>query len=159
MALDDEQLAPALERQSHSILGKFTIAPGRHVFPLAIETPEHLAAKRIALVGEAAHVMPPIGAQASTWDCATPPISRTSFAMRCRRATIPDRIRCCKRYARTRRADVFSRIFAVDMANRTLLSDFLPAQALRAAGMQVLNSVGPIRRFAMREGLSPSWRR
>ena len=62
-------------------------------------------------------------------------------------------------YARTRRADVFSRTFVVDMANRTLLSDFLPAQSLRAAGMHMLNTLGPIRRLAMREGLSPSWRR
>jgi 2-octaprenyl-6-methoxyphenol hydroxylase len=45
------------------------------------------------------------------------------------------------------------------MANRTLLSDFLPAQSLRAAGMHMLNTLGPIRRLAMREGLSPSWRR
>ena len=59
---------------------------------------------------------------------------------------------------RARRADVFSRTFAVDMANRTLLSDFLPAQSLRAAGMHALNIFGPIRRLAMREGLSPSWR-
>jgi 2-octaprenyl-6-methoxyphenol hydroxylase len=44
------------------------------------------------------------------------------------------------------------------MANRTLLSDFLPAQSLRAAGMHLLDRVGPIRRLAMREGLSPSWR-
>ena len=63
-----------------------------------------------------------------------------------------------QRYARMRRADVFSRTFAVDMANRTLLSDFLPAQSLRAAGMHLLDRVGPIRRLAMREGLSPSWR-
>ena len=61
--LNDEALALAAEQQSHSILGKLTIAPGRHVFPLAIENPDHLAAKRIALVGESAHVLPPIGAQ------------------------------------------------------------------------------------------------
>jgi 2-octaprenyl-6-methoxyphenol hydroxylase len=44
------------------------------------------------------------------------------------------------------------------MANRSLLSDLLPVQTLRAAGMHLIGSIGPLRRLAMREGLSPSWR-
>ena len=40
-----------------------SVEPGRGVFPLAIETAEAFARARIALVGEAAHVVPPIGAQ------------------------------------------------------------------------------------------------
>ena len=157
-ALDDDQLALALEKQSHSILGKVTIAPGRHVFPLAIETPDRLAASRIVLVGESAHVIPPIGAQGLNMglrDAADlTNIVRDVLSM----GSDPGADDVLQRYARARRADVFSRTFAVDMANRTLLSDFLPAQSLRAAGMHVLNAIGPIRRFAMREGLSPSWR-
>ena len=156
--LDEDALALAAERQSHSILGKLTVAPGRHVFSLAIENPDHLAAKRIALVGEAAHVLPPIGAQGLNMglrDAADlAEIVRDALLMG---SDLGDDT-ILRRYARARRADVFSRTFAVDMANRTLLSDFLPAQSLRAAGMHVLNTVGPIRRLAVREGLSPSWR-
>lgn len=156
--LDEDALALAAERQSHSILGKLTVAPGRHVFSLAIENPDHLAAKRIALVGEAAHVLPPIGAQGLNMglrDAADlAEIVRDALLMG---SDLGDDT-ILQRYARARRADVFSRTFAVDMANRTLLSDLLPAQSLRAAGMHVLNTVGPIRRLAMREGLSPSWR-
>jgi 2-octaprenyl-6-methoxyphenol hydroxylase len=51
-----------------------------------------------------------------------------------------------------------SRTFAIDLANRSLLSDFLPMQSLRAVGMHLLGSIGPLRRLAMREGLAPSWR-
>jgi 2-octaprenyl-6-methoxyphenol hydroxylase len=156
--LDDEALALAAEKQSHSILGKLTVAPGRHVFPLAIENPETLAAKRIVLVGEAAHVLPPIGAQGLNMGLR----DAADLAETVRDALLmgadPGSDAVLQRYARARRADVFSRAFAVDMANRTLLSDFLPAQSLRAAGMHLLDRVGPIRRLAMREGLSPSWR-
>ena len=63
MALSDDELSEAAERQSHSILGRMRVEPGRHVFPLAIEQPRQFASNRIALVGEAAHVLPPIGAQ------------------------------------------------------------------------------------------------
>ena len=156
--LDDEALALAAERQSHSILGKLTVAPGRHVFPLAIENPDHLAAKRIALVGEAAHVLPPIGAQGLNMGLRDAADLAETVRGALSTGADPGDDAVLQRYARMRRADVFSRTFAVDMANRTLLSDFLPAQSLRAAGMHLLDRVGPIRRLAMREGLSPSWR-
>ena len=64
-----------------------------------------------------------------------------------------------ERYDSARRSDVASRTLAIDLANRSLLSDLLPVQSLRAAGMHLIGSVGAIRRLAMREGLAPSWRR
>ncbi len=63
MALSDDELSDAAETQSHSILGRLKVEPGRNMFPLAIEQPRQFAKARIALVGEAAHVVPPIGAQ------------------------------------------------------------------------------------------------
>src|SRR6476619_2111390 len=63
MALDDSDLSDAAEKQSHSILGRITVEPGRHLFPLTIESPKAFASHRVALVGESAHVLPPIGAQ------------------------------------------------------------------------------------------------
>ena len=63
------------------------------------------------------------------------------------------------RYQSARSSDVASRLIAIDVANRSLLSDFLPMQSLRAAGMHLLGSFGPLRRLAMREGLAPTWRR
>jgi 2-octaprenyl-6-methoxyphenol hydroxylase len=63
-----------------------------------------------------------------------------------------------ERYRQARRADVASRTFAIDVANRSLLSDFLPVQSARAAGLHLIGGFGPLRRLAMREGLAPSWR-
>jgi 2-octaprenyl-6-methoxyphenol hydroxylase len=70
----------------------------------------------------------------------------------------PGSPRVLKRYDSARRADITSRTFAIDAANRSLLSDFLPMQTLRAAGLHLIGSIGPLRRLAMREGLAPSWR-
>src|SRR5689334_6030697 len=63
IALNDDELSEAAEKQSHSILGRTVVESGRHLFPLAIEQPKQFATRRVALVGEAAHVLPPIGAQ------------------------------------------------------------------------------------------------
>ncbi|HEY5215645.1 MAG TPA: FAD-dependent monooxygenase, partial [Pseudolabrys sp.] len=62
-ALDDAALSAEIERASHSILGKIEIEPGRGLFPLGVVTAKRFGDRRIALVGEAAHVIPPIGAQ------------------------------------------------------------------------------------------------
>ena len=63
-----------------------------------------------------------------------------------------------RRYTAARRADVLSRTMVIDLANRSLLSELLPMQSLRAAGLHLIGAIGPLRRLAMREGLAPSWR-
>ncbi len=157
-ALGDEELSEAAERQSHSILGRVKVEAGRNLFPLAIERPKQFARRRVVLVGEAAHVIPPIGAQGLNLglrdgaDIAD--IVREAIAA----SEDPGAPQALRRYDFKRRADVLSRTFAIDIANRSLLSDLLPMQSLRAAGMHLLGSIGPLRRFAMREGLAPSWR-
>jgi 2-octaprenyl-6-methoxyphenol hydroxylase len=158
IALSDDELSEAAERQSHSILGRIKVEPGRHLFPLAIEQPRHFAKARVALVGEAAHVVPPIGAQGLNMGLR----DAADLADVVGRATAsgedPGSPRVLMRYDLARRADVLSRTFIIDMANRSLLSDFLPMQSLRAAGLHLIGSIGPLRRLAMREGLAPSWR-
>jgi len=158
LALSDGELSDAAEKQSHSILGRVTVEPGRHLFPLGIERPRQFAKARIALVGEAAHVLPPIGAQGLNMGLR----DAADIADIVRQAMLagedPGAPHVLERYGLARRADVASRTFAIDMANRTLLSDLLPMQSLRAAGMHLIGSVGPLRRLAMREGLAPSWR-
>jgi 2-octaprenyl-6-methoxyphenol hydroxylase len=53
-----------------------------------------------------------------------------------------------------RRADVRSRTYAVDLLNRSLLTDFLPVQAARALGLGFAASVPAFRRLLMRQGLA-----
>ena len=157
-SLSDDELSQAAETQSHSILGRLQVEPGRHVFPLAIERPRQFAKARVALVGEAAHVIPPIGAQGLNMglrDAADlADLVREAMAL----GEDPGSPQAMIRYDSTRRADVLSRTFAIDIANRSLLSDFVPMQSLRAAGLHLIGSFGPLRRIAMREGLAPSWR-
>jgi 2-octaprenyl-6-methoxyphenol hydroxylase len=163
MALSDDELSAAVETQSHSILGRIKVEPGRHVFPLAIEQPKRFGQQRIALVGEAAHVLPPIGAQGLNMGLrdAADIAGIVSDAMAAGEETSgkdPGTPQLLKRYDSARRADVASRSFIIDIANRSLLSEFWPMQSLRAAGLHLIGSIGPLRRIAMREGLAPSWR-
>jgi 2-octaprenyl-6-methoxyphenol hydroxylase len=158
MALTDDELAEAAEKQSHSIVGRITVEPGRHLFPLAIERPRQFAKARVALVGEAAHVLPPIGAQGLNMGLRDAADLADIVREAITAGEDPGSPQVLQRYDKARRADVLSRTFAIDVANRSLLSDFLPMQTLRAAGLHLIGSFGPLRRLAMREGLAPSWR-
>ncbi|MBP2426694.1 2-octaprenyl-6-methoxyphenol hydroxylase [Bradyrhizobium elkanii] len=159
MALGDDELSLAAERQSHSILGRVEVQGGRHVFPLAIERPRQFAKNRIALVGESAHVLPPIGAQGLNMGLRDAADIAEIAGQAIGRGEDPGAPNVLSRYQAARRPDVASRTWAIDIANRSLLSDFLGMQTARAAGLHLLGAFGPLRRLAMREGLAPSWRR
>jgi 2-octaprenyl-6-methoxyphenol hydroxylase len=153
--LDPIALGPAIERRAHSILGRMTVEPGCGLFRLGIETARTLAARRIALIGEAAHVIPPIGAQGLNLglrDAAT--IAELAAAAHRGGGDIGSPA-LLARYNDLRRADVRSRAMVVDVLNRSLLSDFLPVHGLRGLGLYLMDRVGPLRRAVMREGVAP----
>jgi 2-octaprenyl-6-methoxyphenol hydroxylase len=158
MALDDAALSDAAERQSHSILGRMRVEPGRHLFPLSIEQPRRVAKNRIVLVGEAAHVLPPIGAQGLNLGLRDAADVSRIVGDALSSGADPGAAQAISQFESARRSDIASRTLVIDMANRSLLSDFLPMQSVRALGLHLIGSIGPLRRFAMREGLAPSWR-
>ena len=155
-AMNDADLSLEIERRAHSLLGATTVEPGRGIFPLAIETADAFAHDRIALVGEAAHVVPPIGAQGLNLglrDGAT----ISELAAEARRQNIDiGAPQVLARYDTQRRADVTSRSIAVDLLNRSLLTDFLPAQGARGLSLYLVDRIGPLRRALMREGVAPA---
>ncbi|BCP53572.1 2-octaprenyl-6-methoxyphenyl hydroxylase [Kaistia sp. 32K] len=150
--LDDDQLAAEFERRAHSILGKITLRGPRQVFPLSGQTARHFAARRIALIGEAAHVFPPIGAQGLNLGLR----DAAAFAAIVRdHAADPGSASAMAAYDRARAGDILSRTTAVDALNRTLLTDFLPIQALRGIGLYAIDRVPMLKRVVMRQGLAP----
>lgn len=155
MALDPAERDAEIERRSHSILGRIAAEPGQGAFPLAVENARRFAAERVALIGEAAHVIPPIGAQGLNLglrDAAT--IAELVVEARRNGADVGGRD-VIDGYDRLRRIDVTTRTAAVDLLNRSLLTDFLPIQGLRGVGLYMLERIGPLRRALMREGVDP----
>jgi 2-octaprenyl-6-methoxyphenol hydroxylase len=155
-ARDDAELNDEIEQRSHSILGKIVIEPSRGAFPLGMDVAQNFAAHRVALAGEAAHTLPPIGAQGFNLglrDVAT--IAELVAAAR-RDGTDIGESTVTNAYDRQRRADVMARQVAVDLLNRSLLSDFLPVQGARGLGLYLMDHVGPLRRAVMREGVMPT---
>ncbi len=154
-AMDDAALSAEVERRAHSILGAMEIDGPHQVYPMASMVAHRFAANRIALIGEAAHYFPPIGAQGlnlSIRDAAA--LVEIAAAWRERDEDI-GADRALAAYDRARRPDVWSRTAGVDMLNRALLSDFLPVQLARGLGLYLAGRIPPVRRLLMREGITP----
>jgi len=135
------------------LLGALSEVGPRALYPLSGLSAHAMGGGRIALVGEAAHVIPPIGAQglnlglrdaAALADCVRE--ARAQGADVGGPAVLAA-------YGRARAADVLARTLSVDLLNRSLLLDLLPAQALRGLGLHALANIAPLRRLVMQGGL------
>jgi 2-octaprenyl-6-methoxyphenol hydroxylase len=152
--MSDEALADELTRRAHRLLGRMTLVGPRQVFPLSGQIARRFADRRVALVGEAAHVFPPIGAQGLNLglrDVAHLAEAVTAAGP----AADPGGPAVLAGYDRRRRLDVASRTFGVDVADRALLADAVPVQALRAGVLALAGGFPPLRRFLMREAMVP----
>ncbi|MCU4180212.1 UbiH/UbiF family hydroxylase [Bosea sp. BH3] len=148
--LDDATFARRVETQVQSLLGALTVTGPRGKIPMGGLSVERFGAGRMALVGEAAHVFPPIGAQGLNLGLRDVATLSEAIAG----ASDPGSEGVIADYDRARQADVRLRTGAVDMLNRTLLTDLLPADLLRGAGLLALSRIGPLRRLVMRQGLA-----
>lgn len=154
--LDPSAFARELEHRLQGLLGAVVDVGPRAAFPLSGLSVERMVAARVALVGEAAHVLPPIGAQGLNLgfrDAATL-AEEVSLTKAAGADSWGDET--LTRYDRRRRADALSRTVCVDLLNRSLISGFLPLHLARSGGLQLVAGIPWLRQLAMREGMQPS---
>ena len=154
--MDDAALSAEIERRAHSLLGPMIVEAGRGVFPLAVGTADAFARNRIVLVGEAAHLVPPIGAQGLNLGIRDAATIAEIVAEAHQQGEDLGGPEVLARYDTQRRADVVTRTLAVDLLNRSLLSDFFPAHGTRGLSLYLVDRIGPLRRAIMREGIAPA---
>jgi len=147
--LPAENLGRAVEERMQSMLGKVSVEGGAQSFPLSGMTADRFGKGRFVLIGEAAHAFPPIGAQGLNLSL------RDIMTLRDLLKDHAQDDALGERFNRRRQADIRSRTVSVDLLNRSLLSDFLPVQFLRSAGLHLLSALGPLRTVVMREGIEP----
>jgi 2-octaprenyl-6-methoxyphenol hydroxylase len=151
MAMRDGELAAEIQIETHGGLGLISNLGPRKSFSMKGLTARQFAKDRVILIGEAAHVVPPIGAQ--------------GLNMSLRDAALAaDLILASKdagsdslmaEYNALRRAEVLPRQQLIDLMNKSLLLGLLPLEGARALSLSALHYLGPLKRFIMEHGLQP----
>lgn len=157
LTLDDSAFERELGSALKGLLGSISGLTPRQAFPLSGQSARTLAKNRVVVAGEAAHVIPPIGAQGlnlSCRDAAT--LAEIAGEAKARGDDIGgDDV--LSRYNSARKADIGTRIFAIDLLNRSLLSSHIPGVNLaRGLGLFALASSSTLRTHVMREGILPA---
>jgi 2-octaprenyl-6-methoxyphenol hydroxylase len=147
--LSPAELAAAIERNAHSVLGTVGDIEPAQVFRPVSGGAARLAANRIALVGESAHVLPPIAAQGFNLTVRDIEV----LAELVQGVADPGDPGLLDEYDRRRRPDRDLRSLAVGLLNRSLVSRSPVAQLARNAGLHALGMVPALRRGLIRQGL------
>ena len=150
MTLDANAFSEEASIRSCHLFGPLTLATGRNIWPIITQHATRLSGERIALIAEAAHVMPPIGAQGlnmSLQDVAT--------LLELAQAN-PDDLGSQKMldaYHKARYGDIMLRVRGIDLLNRASQASAPLARDARASGLNALYAMAPVRKMLMGMGL------
>ncbi len=136
--------------RSCHLFGPLSLTSPRAVWPIISQHASRLSGERIALIAEAAHVVPPIGAQGlnmSLNDLAT-----LLELAQANRDTLGE-AEMLETYHRTRHPDIKLRVQGIDLLNRASQASTPLARDLRAAGLNALYGLAPVRKMLMQMGL------
>jgi 2-octaprenyl-6-methoxyphenol hydroxylase len=149
-ALPVPEFEAELQDRSCGILGPLKLVSARALWPMISQLADRFDGQRTALMAEAAHVVPPIGAQGLNMSLAdlaclldlaqADPSGLGSAAM-------------LAAYHRRRWPEVAARIAGIDALNRASMVSAAPLRSLRAGALATLHALSPVRRGLMRAGL------
>ena len=149
-ALPEADFEVAITARACQILGPLTLLSRRMVWPIISQIAARMAGERVALMAEAAHVVPPIGAQGlnmSLADLATLLDLAQADPVHLGNAKMLDA------YHRRRHLDVQARVTGIDALNRAAMMEGQLLRDLRAGLLNALYSAAPVRKTLMKAGI------
>ncbi|MEQ8901942.1 MAG: UbiH/UbiF family hydroxylase [Roseovarius sp.] len=149
-ALPVEEFEAEMNIRSCHLFGPLTLASRRTVWPIISQVAERMSAERVALVAEAAHVVPPIGAQGLNMS-----LGDMRVLLELAEAA-PERLgdrAMLETYHRRRHLEVRARVSGIDLLNRASMMRAQPLRDARAQALDAIYSLAPVRKTLMQMGL------
>jgi 2-octaprenyl-6-methoxyphenol hydroxylase len=149
-ALPQPEFEAEMNTRSCLLYGPLTLASRRTVWPIISQVAARMSAERVALVAEAAHVVPPIGAQGLNMS-----LGDMRVLLELAEAA-PDRLgdaEMLETFYQRRHTEVRARVAGIDLLNRASMMEAQTLRDLRATGLNAIYSLAPIRRTMMQMGL------
>ena len=150
MDMDDSAFEDEMMARSTGLLGPLKLASHKTIWPIIAQYAESLRAQRLAIVAEAAHVVPPIGAQGLNMS-----LKDMAVLLELAKAA-PERLgdaQMLEAYHRQRIADIRARVAGITLLNRTSQQSGQLMRDARAKGIELLHDIKPVRTALMQLGL------
>jgi len=148
--LPEAEFEAEMNIRSCHLFGPLTLASRRTVWPIISQIAERLYGERVALVAEAAHVVPPIGAQGLNMS-----LGDMRVLLELAEAA-PERLgdrQMLETYHRRRHMEIRARVTGIDLLNRASMMRARPLRDARAMGLNAIYSLAPVRKTLMQLGL------
>ncbi len=152
-AMDDSAFNEALVERACGTLGAIEITGKRALWPIIAQRAERLNGPRTALLAEAAHVIPPIGAQGLNMSLADLKNLKSLVIEAREKSQDIGAPELLQKYHRARWPDMAARIKGVDLLNRASMAGTPLLKDLRRTGLKYLHSITPLRNELMKRGL------
>jgi 2-octaprenyl-6-methoxyphenol hydroxylase len=150
---DPSALLEALSQEIGDELGPLALCGQPTGYPLSAHRARRLVGPRVALIGDAAHAVHPIHAQGFNLGVRDVAALAEVLVEAARAGQDLGSGEVLVRYERWRQADVRLVVGLTDGLNRLFSTDLVPARLLRAAGLNALGWLAPLRHLAMRRGM------
>lgn len=150
MQLEVQAFEAEMTERSCHMFGPLTLASRRTIWPIISQIAERLTGTRLALVAEAAHVVPPIGAQGLNMSLAD---TATLLDLAQKQPETLGDADMLAAYHKARYGDIRMRVTGIDLLNRASQATSPLARDARALGLNALHQVTPVRKTLMELGL------
>ena len=147
-ALPPAAFEEAMNIRSAGLFGRLRLASALTVWPIIAQIAERFAGERTALMAEAAHVVPPIGAQGRNMSIA----DLGALLDLAKTDTLGTRA-MLDAYHHRRWPEVKLRLKGVDLLNRASMLENQALRDLRATTLNALYSLRPVRKGLMQLGI------
>ncbi len=151
MALSEADFIAEIARRFGAHLGAIEFAGPRWSYPLSFHLARAYVRPRFALAGDAAHGIHPIAGQGLNLGFKDVAALAETILDAARLGLDFGAEDILKRYERWRRFDSFVLGASTDALNRLFSNDVAPIRLARDLGMGVVDRIGPLRRFFMRQ--------
>lgn len=151
VTLDQEDILRAITRRFGETLGALTLLDTPRAFPLAVGIARRFTGSRLALVGDAAHVVHPLAGLGLNVGLRDAAALAEVVAESARLGLDPAGAQTLEAYERARRFDVVSTGAAMDVMNRLFSNDILPVRLARDLGAGVVNRLPQLKSLLARE--------
>jgi len=149
-ALPQPAFEAEMTARSSGILGPLRLMSRRSVWPIISQIADRMSGPRAVLMAEAAHVVPPIGAQGLNMSLAD---LGCLLDLVQANAQDPGSRAVTDAYHRRRHWEVQARVTGIDLLNRASMASAPGLRDLRAKALNALYSADPVRKTLMRAGL------